>query len=230
MRSLALMSLSLVLCGQSEAMPFPDFQDYGTANIGMCSTGNIGATIGSLSYQGFKGEVGIDFNTRNLSKPGLSAKVGFDEGFNNPNVPAINVGVSQAEIKTKGDPIEHQNIFHVMVAKSIKNSMDARAYVGYFIGNKQMGESKDGYFIGYTQYLLPLIVEGKKIYNRVNLDAVYVSGKSDLGSLKLATKYYFSPKVNIQCGPIWDLNKKTSDTSKWALDKITWFVSFSIDV
>ncbi len=230
MKHIYLLISSMLCTGIAFPTPVPDFQSKGTGNLTICSTGNVGVTVGGFSYQNFKSEIGIDFDLSNRDMAYLSAKVGFDENVLFKNSPSFNIGVSGAGIQTKGKPLDHPNIFHAMVGMPMPKQINGRAYIGIFHGNKIMGGNKTGSFLGYTQYLFPKF-KGKKVdFNQLALDGVYVTGKSSLAGVTFLAKYYVNSRISIQAGPKWSFNEITKTNSKWSLEKVKWLTILSIDL
>ena len=222
--------------GVIEAMPTPDMQTLGTANFSVCSSGNIGVTVGAIDYNNFKAEASLGYDTR-FSKPtGLGAKIGIGEGLGHEYSPSFNLGVFNAGIRGRHELLEHQNIYFAMLGRSERKHLNGRGYIGVFHGNRTMGLERKGVFIGYTQYLLPALDATQKKYDKISLDAVYVTGKSYLGSFTCTGKYWITPKMYIQAGPTWEFNREFTgplgirEVTKWSFERVKWLVTFSIDV
>jgi hypothetical protein len=216
--------------GIVEAMPTPDMQELGTANLSLCSNGTFGATVGALNYNNVKAEASLSFNTRFSTPTALGAKIGIGEGIGHQYSPSFSVGVFDAGIRTKHELIEHQNIYFALLGKSERKYLNGRGYIGVFHGNRTMGLERKGVFIGYTQYLFPTMDVSQKCYDKVHVDAVYVTGKSNLSGFSLTGKYWINPKMYVQAGPTWQFQKITLEKKKWSWEKVKWLVTFSIDV
>ena len=223
--------IGAVLCtGTLLGMPTPDFQAKGTANVSICSSGDVGLTVGGFNYESFKSDVGIDFDLSDRNMAYLSAKVGFDEDVLFKHFPSVNIGISNAGIQTKSQPLDHPNILHAVFGMSLPKQINGRAYAGVFHGNRIMGKERTGYFFGYVQNFLPKLKNKILEYHQLVLDSVYVNGKSSLAGTTILAKYYLNPKISIQAGPKWSFNVTTKESSKWSFEKVKWLVILSVDL
>lgn len=236
MKVLAALATCLLSFGAIYAMPTPDMQGLGTVNFNYCSNGLLGATVGVFDYSNVKAEAGLVYNTKNTDPIGLTAKIGIGEGVGHEYSPSFNVGVFNAGIKGRHELTQNQNVYYAMVGRSERRYLNGRGYIGVFHGNRTMGLERKGIFFGYSQYLLPVYDQQIRTYDKIALDAVYVTGKSYLGSFSLTGKYFVTKKMYVQFGPTWEFNKEFPDAlglrevTKWSFDRVKWLATFSIDL
>jgi hypothetical protein len=236
MKLLTCLATCLLSFAHLSAMPIPNFQPLGTLGLVYNSEGQMCATLGAIDTNHIKAEIGMGYNTKFTTPTGISAKIGVDEGVGHQYSPSFAVGVFDAGIRARHAVLDHSQVYYALLGRSERRYLNGRGYVGVFHGNRVMGLERKGYFVGYTQFLFPTALTPQKSYDKVALDAVYVSGKSALGGFTLTGKYFVKPTMYIQAGPTWEFNREFTgplgirQVSKWSFERVRWVVTFSIDI
>ena len=236
MKFTSLLAIGLIPVFGLMAMPFPGFQEVGTANFSLCSSGDIGTTIGVFNEQNIKSEAEIDYNVSRHSSFGLGAKIGFDECTYGQYSPSFAVGTFNAQIRSRHELLSSNNVLYALTSKSYERVI---VHFGVFHGNRTMGLERKGCFIGYTQHLIIQQVDETHRRSKLDLCGEYITGKSFLAGAKVELKYLISERINIKFGQFWQFYKKGEPVdptivvkipSKWSFDNAKWLLTLSINV
>ncbi len=208
-----------------------DVQPYGVGHVSITSyfslynqkkyssniPTDVGFELGILSWNGLKGEAGIDYLAGTSNPFYFNAKIGMDESSLFNHSPSFCIGFSDVGTKTHGKNRTNQNILNAVIGKSLPEAFGGNLYVGAYFGSQALGRVRQGVMAGYSRgFDAVTSPEGVK-YSRWYFLIDYASGNNAIGGAGVALTYNFNPAVYIQTGPVWFYSKTINGAWKWSI-------------
>ena len=179
---------------------------------------DIGIEYGFPCFHGITGEAGIDYLGGSHDPLYFNGKITVKEGHLFSHAPSFSLGIFNAGTKTHGKNRTNQNIADAVLGHSLPTPLGGAFYAGVFSGAKAMGKDRQGGMIAYNRPFCR--IQDPVPYHRWVFSADYASGKNTIGGTSLALTYYFTPKINVQTGPIWFNSKKINGSWKWSIQVV----------
>jgi hypothetical protein len=173
---------------------------------------DIGFESGLYSYNDVSVEWGVDY-LGGVNHPLLfNAKVGVPEGKFFENAPSFSIGIFNIGTSHK----RNQSVCDVVLGYTLPQTY-GKVYVGGYHGKHALGSTHSGMMLGYKKALSTETISEGKTYDKWLFIADYASGKNAIGGGGAALQYYFTPKINMETGPVIFNDRKINGRWKWSL-------------
>ena len=172
---------------------------------------------------GITGEVGVDYLGGCHTPFFFNGKITLKEGVLFSEAPSLSVGLFNAGTKTHGKDRTNQNIANLILGHSLPLPIGGSLYAGVFSGSKTMGKDRQGGMAGWYRPFHRIHKEGSSFFYRWAFSADYATGTNTIGGGGVSITYFFTPKINVQTGPIWFNSKKINGSWKWSIQVVVIF-------
>jgi hypothetical protein len=173
---------------------------------------DIGLTYGLFSWKDISCEIGTDYIC-GIKDPWLfNGKLGIDEGKLFSSSPSFSVGVFNLGTSHE----TNQAVLDAVIGHSLPCDL-GRLFLGLFHGKRAVGKHRSGWMAGYQKSFYTVKDAEGNDYSKWEFSADYSSGKNLNGGGGFALSYYFTPKINLQSGPVWFTDTHANGRWKWSV-------------
>jgi len=176
-----------------------------------------GLEVGVVSWNDVSVEAGVDYLGSADDPLYFNVGIGLPEDTLFQQAPSFKVGLFNSGTRYHGYSRTNQNIFDVIIGKSLPDWIGGRVCVGGFSGSRAMGKDRQGFMISYQRPFCAAKYRNNRDYYKWVLCADYASGKNTIGGGGVGVYYYFTPDISILTGPVWFNSREINGRWKWSV-------------
>jgi hypothetical protein len=178
---------------------------------------DVGLTAGVMNVSNIKAEIGADYYAGQIDPFSFNGKIGIEENFLCDQAPSLSVGIFNVGTRRGGPFRTNENIVDLVIGHSLPDLIGGRIFFGGFSGSKAMGKNRQGFMAAVERLFCPARDAAGTEYMQWAFLADYASGKNTVGGGGFSLKYYFTPKVSLQTGPVWFNSHSIYGKWKWSI-------------